>query len=160
MEIKDLRYKLTEIETLLPDSVFVSLNTFERNGKRLGLYLTKRFYHECKKGRVWKNLQMLTALKNARYGFDEKQAMSPGGFDGIFLLTRTHKPKNQMMKKMFDQYIDKPKSGADEVAKALKTSLERLLPVRLVSHHIRLLGLLKQGAEEDTLVLVDYDNTK
>ncbi len=35
-----------------------------------------------------------------------------------------------------------------------------LIPVRLVSHHLRLLGVLKHDEKSDTLVLVDYDDTK
>ena len=31
---------------------------------------------------------------------------------------------------------------------------------RLVSHHMRLLGVLSSSATEDWLVLVDYDDTK
>jgi len=34
------------------------------------------------------------------------------------------------------------------------------IPVRLVSHHLRLLGLLKHDKNEDTLMLVDFDDTK
>jgi len=40
---------------------------------------------------------MLKALKNAAYGFDEKQARSRGGADGIFLLDRHFTPKNEMI---------------------------------------------------------------
>jgi len=160
MPISDFKQQLTEIESQLSDLVFVSLHIFDRNGRKLNFSITKRFYSECKKGKVWKSKQMLTALKNAAYGFDEKHMMSPGGADGIFLLTRTYKPKNQMMTKLFDYYIDKPGSGAGEVADKLGTSLDRLFPVRLVSHHMRLLGLLKQSTEEDILVLVDYDDSE
>ena len=35
-----------------------------------------------------------------------------------------------------------------------------LLPVRLVSHHLRLLGLLRRGETSDTLVLVDCDRSE
>jgi hypothetical protein len=37
--------------------------------------------------------------------------------------------------------------------------VDALLAVRLVSHHLRLLGVLWRGADKDTLVLVDYDDT-
>lgn len=160
MNIKELKQRLKEVEPKLFNSVFVNLHTFERNEKNLTLAITERLMRKCKKGKVWKSPQMLTALKNAGYGFDEQQAMSPGGSDGIFLLTRNYKPKNQMMIKLFERFIDKPGSGAEDIANALDTSLEDLLPVRLVSHHMRLLGLLKKDDHADILVLVDYDDTK
>ena len=65
-----------------------------------------------------------------------------------------------MMIKLFDRIIDKPGIGAEDITKALMTNLEDLLPVRLVSHHMRLLGLLKKNNQADVLVLVDYDDTK
>lgn len=34
------------------------------------------------------------------------------------------------------------------------------MAVRLVSHHMRLLGVLKRDANEDWLILVDIDDTK
>ena len=43
--------------------------------------------------------------------------------------------------------------------KKAETSLPELLPVRLVSHHLRSLGLLMRDLKEDTLVLEDLDNT-
>jgi len=65
-----------------------------------------------------------------------------------------------MMKKLFDQYIDRPNSGIGNVVDQLGTSIDRLIPVRLVSHHMRLLSLLHRQEDKDELVLVDYDNTK
>lgn len=65
-----------------------------------------------------------------------------------------------MMRKLFDQYLDKPNSGVQEVARALDTAIDRLYPVRLVSHHMRLLGVLHRAEHEDWLVLIDYDDTK
>ena len=88
MNIDELKQLLKEVEPKLSDSVFVNLHTFERNEKNLTLAITERLTRKCKKGKVWKSTQMLTALKNAGYGFDEEKAMSPGGSDGIFLLTR------------------------------------------------------------------------
>lgn len=160
MNTNQLKELLKEAEPKLSDSVFVKLHTFKRNEKNLTLAITERLMRKCKKGKVWKSPKMLTALKNAEYGFDEQKAMSPGGSDGIFLLTRNYKPINQMMTKLFDCFIDKPGSGAECIAKALETNLSDLLPVRLVSHHMRLLGLLKKNENEDILVLVDYDDTK
>ncbi|TGN99759.1 hypothetical protein PN36_33795 [Candidatus Thiomargarita nelsonii] len=53
------------------------------------------------------------------YGFDEKQARSRGGADGIFLLDRHFTPKNEMMKKLFDGFLDQPNSGIMDIAAAL-----------------------------------------
>jgi len=160
MNIQELKKLLKEAEPKLPDSVFVNLHTFKRNDKKVTLAITERLMRKCKKGKIWKSPQMLTALKNTEYGFDEQKAMSPGGSDGIFLLTRNYKPINQMMIKLFDRFIDKSGSGAESIAEALETNLSDLLPVRLVSHHMRLLGLLKKDDIADILVLVDYDDTK
>ena len=38
--------------------------------------------------------------------------------------------------------------------------IDDLLPVRLVSHQMRLLGVLYRTREADWLVLVDFDSTK
>ena len=135
------------------------LHTFEGE-RQLRLAMTERLRKIARKGRVWKSKGFLTALKNAAYGFDESRARSRGGADGIFLLDRSFTPPNEMMKKLFERYLDRPERGAAEVAGALGVELPDLLPVRLVSHHMRLLGVLAQQADRDTLVLVDYDDTR
>jgi hypothetical protein len=159
MKLDEIKGLLTAVEPQLPSQAFVAMHTFERNGRRLVLAVTERLCRRCQKGRVWKSKAMLTAIKNAEYGFDPQLARSPGGRDGIFLVTRDYQPPNEMMRKLFGQYLDKPDSGAQVVAEALQVSLSSLVPVRLVSHHLRLLGLLHAGSEHDTLVLVDYDDT-
>jgi len=100
---------------------------------------------------------MLKALKNAAYRFDEKQARSRGGADGIFLLDRHFIPKNEMMKKLFDGFLDQPNSGVMDIATALGVEPSVFLPVRLVSHNLRLLGVLSRAEKEDWLILVDCD---
>ena len=65
-----------------------------------------------------------------------------------------------MMKKVFDRYLDRADGGAQAVAKALGTSVDKLQAVRLVSHHMRLLGVLHSTKAEDWLVLVDWDAEK
>lgn len=160
MQLEEAKKLIESAEPQLADSPLVSIHTFVRDEKPLTLALTERFRRRCKKGRVWKSKVMLTAVKNAQYGFDPQHARSAGGYDGIFLLTRDHKPANEMMRKMFDKFIDKPGSEAGAIAEALGVPLPKLTPARLVSHHMRLLGLLLVGADEDTLVLVDYDDSK
>lgn len=160
MDLKDIKYKIESIENLLPDKTFVVANTFTRNGRPIKVALTERLKRACKRGRVWKSKAFLTAFKNAEYGFDERHAKSPGGSDGIFILTRDYKPKNAMMKKIFDRFLDKDDNEVNTIIDELKTKRESLIPVRLVSHHMRLLGVLTRNKNEDVLVLIDYDDTK
>ena len=160
MTLKEAKKLIELIEPKLGDTPFVVLHVFERDGRKLVLAITDRFRRSCMKGHIWKSKPMLTALKNAEYGFDPYHANSSGGSDGIFILTRDYKPKNEMMRKLFNRFIDKPRSSANIIAEKLGSSLNDLIPARLVSHHMRLLGLLQSSNEEDTLVLVDYDNTK
>jgi hypothetical protein len=65
-----------------------------------------------------------------------------------------------MMTKLFDKFLDKPGSGIQTIAAALDTPVSALLPVRLVSHHLRLLGVLARKESEDRLVLVDCDRSE
>jgi hypothetical protein len=136
------------------------LHVFEREGRRLHVAVTARLHTHARKEGVWRSREMLATLKNAAYGFDEKVARSVGGRDGIFLMDRTFRPANEMMRKLFDQYLDRPGSGAEEVAAALGVPVGELLPVRLVSHHMRLLGVLARRGGEDWLVLVDCDRSE
>jgi len=52
------------------------------------------------------------------------------------------------------QHLHRP---ATRVCVAAGAGLDQIVPVRLVSHHLRLLGLLQRGPQRDLLVLVDYD---
>lgn len=158
MDLAAARAAVDRFEDELDRAPFVVAHVFERDGRELALAFTARARRLCKRGRVWKSKAFLTAVKNASYGFDRRRALSPGGTDGIFLLTRGHRPVNSMMRKLFARFLDKEESGARELASALGTPLEELLPVRLVSHHLRLLGVLRCGDERDTLVIVDYDD--
>lgn len=160
MNLEQLKASVAAVENRLADHPFVVLHSFQRDGRPLRLALTERLRKACKRGRVWQSTAFLTALRNAQYGFDEDKAHSPGGADGIFVLTRTHQPPNEMMRKLFDRFLDRPGSGAEAIAGALGTPLASLIPIRLVSHHLRLLGLLYREDTHDTLVLVDFDDSK
>ena len=103
---------------------------------------------------------MLTALKNAAYGFDPRSPRSRRGADGIFVVDRGFRPVNSMMNKLFSQFIDKPDPLVSVLAGALGSAAEDWVPVRLVSHHMRLLGVLSLAGDEAQLVLVDYDDDK
>lgn len=157
MELSEVQAKLQQIEADLSLSAFSIFHSFCRNERVINVGITMRLKKRALKDRVWKSKAMLKALKNAEYGFDEKQARSRGGFDGIFLIDRHFTPKNEMMKKLFDNFLDQPKSGVMEIATALDIEPSALLPVRVVSHHLRLLGVLYRAETEDWLILVDCD---
>jgi len=160
MDLKEIKKVIESVESKLSEHTFIIAHAFERNGRVLNVALTNRLKKSCKRGRVWKSKAFLTTFKNAEYGFDKNHAKSQGGSDGIFLLTRDYQPKNEMMKKIFDRFLDKPNSEAEAIANELNINMTSLLPVRLVSHHMRLLGVLMKGTTVDTLVLIDYDDTK
>ena len=160
MELAEAKERLKAIEDALPEQPWVVFHTFEREGRPLHLALTARLEKRARKEGVWRSREMFATLKNAVYGFDEELARSVGGRDGIFLLDRTFRPANQMMRKIFNRFLDKPGSGAEELAAALSVSLAELLPVRLVSHHLRLLGVLARKDDADWLVLVDCDKSE
>lgn len=160
LRLKELHARVEEIEARFADSVFVHLVTFERNGRALHVALTEDLRRSALRGRVWNSRAFLTALQNASYGFDEGRPRSSGGSDGLFLVDRDFRPPNTMMRKLFDHYLDSPRSNARAVARELGVPLESLLPVRLVSHRMRLLGVLSKREDGDDLVVVDYDDGK
>jgi len=160
MNLEEASQAIESAERKLRSTGFVVAATFERDGRRIDVCITDSLRRSCRKGRTWKTKPFLTAFKNAEYGFDDKRARSPGGSDGIFEITRGHKPRNDMMKKLFDRYLDRPNSGVSDVLDQLGILADELIPVRLVSHHMRLLGVLNRRDAKDVLVLVDYDDTK
>jgi hypothetical protein len=160
MESAEAKERLKAIEGSLVDVPFVEFHAFEREGRILHLAITARLRKAARKEGVWRSREMLATLKNAAYGFDERKARSVGGRDGIFLMDRTFRPANEMMRKLFDRFLDKPDSSAEELVEALAVPLAELLPVRLVSHHMRLLGILARKEDADWLVLVDCDRSK
>ena len=155
--LAELKCRLTEIEAKLADSTFVVLHTCQTPAGPLRVAVTDRLRRAARKARVWKSTSMLTALKNARYGFRSDRPRSRGGLDGVFRIDRSFRPKNAMMRILFDGLLDKPNSEAPSIAGALSTRVEDLVPVRLVSHHMRLLGVMAPGDPEPTLVLLDLD---
>jgi hypothetical protein len=160
LTLAEIKLLVHAVEERLSEAPFVVVHRFTRDGRVLNLALTERLMRRARKGRVWKTPAFLTALKNAEYGFDDRRARSQGGSDGIFVLDRSFSPPNEMMRKIFDRYLDKPNSGVEEISDALEVEARELLPVRVVSHHMRLLGVLQRQESEDWLVLVDYDDTK
>jgi hypothetical protein len=160
MELAEAKDRLKAIESELIDTPFVEFHAFEREGRTLHVAITERLRKQARKESVWRSREMLATLKNAAYGFNEQRARSVGGRDGLFVMDRTFRPPNEMMNKLFNRFLDKPGSGAEELAAAVGVSLAELLPVRLVSHHLRLLGVLARKNEGDWLVLVDCDRSE
>jgi hypothetical protein len=160
MTLAEVKECVERVEDRLGDHAFVVAWTEERNGRLLHVALTDRLRRLARKGRVWKTPHFLATLRNAEYGYDEAHARSRGGTDGVFLLDRAFHPPNAMMHKLFDRYVDHPESGFDRVAAALHAAPAEFLPVRLVSHHMRLLGVLLRRGPEDWLVLVDFDTSE
>ena len=160
MDIVEAKAYIKNCENKLGETRFTHFHTFQRDERSLRVSITARLKKRSKKEGVWLSKEMLITLLNASYGFDEKQSRCVSGRDGIFLLDRDHRPANAMMRKIFEQFIDKQNSGFLEIADELNQTPESLKPVRLVSHHMRLLGVLSIGSSEDQLVLVDCDRTK
>lgn len=160
MELAEAKVRLKAIEADLATSPFVEFHSFEGKGPQLRLAITERLRKSARKEGVWRSREMLATLKNAAYGFDDEHARSVGGRDGIWIIDRKFRPPNGMMRKLFDGFFDKPGSGAEELATHLGVTLTELLPVRLVSHHLRLLGVLARKDDGDWLVLVDRDRSE
>jgi hypothetical protein len=157
IDLDTARRILDDAIAKLSTADFASAHVFERNGRELELVLTSRFIRMLKRERLLRSKEVLTALKNASYGFDADRARSEGGRDGIYVVDRDYHPPNEMMRKLFDRFIDRANSGIDDVCAHLSGAPEDLVAVRLVSHHMRLLGVLLRRESRDVLVLVDFD---
>ncbi|WP_069963207.1 hypothetical protein [Lacunisphaera limnophila] len=160
MTLEQAQSIIEAVEARLHSGSFVVAHVFERDDRSIHVALTLRLKEKCERIRVWKSRAFLQAFKNAAHGFDPIQSRRRSGKDGIFLLDRDYRPKNEMMRKMFTAFLDREGSGADEIAKHLGVPLQTLKPVRLVAHHGRLLGVLSHQPDADWLVLVDWDDTE
>jgi hypothetical protein len=159
MELAKAKERLKAIDGAFADAPFVLFYTFAPGGRPLHLALTARLRRLARKAGLWGSREMLATLKNAAYGFDDRQARSVGGRDGLFLMDRNFQPANVMMRKLFDRFLDRPDGGVRKLADSLDVHMTDLLPVRLVSHHMRLLGVLARKPDADWLVLVDCDRS-
>jgi hypothetical protein len=160
MDLTEIKERLEEAEATLATQSLVVFADLDTPHGLLSVIITDRLRRKCRKGRVWKSTGMLTTLKNAAYGFDSKMSRSRGGADGIFRMDRGFRPVNSMMKKLFTKFLDKPDDLVAELADALESPSDRWIPVRLVSHHMRLLGVVSLAGGVARLALVDYDNEK
>ena len=160
MDLSELKRQLDHIEASLKSSPIIDLGNFETPVGEITVAITGRFRKRCRRGRVWKSNSMLTALKNVQYGFDPRHSRSRGGADGVFLIDRNWRPPNEMMRKMFDRFLDKPDPLVAVLVERFGVPAGQLIPVRVVSHHLRLLGVLIKREIGANLALVDYDDTK
>lgn len=158
--LEALKTQLRTIQHQLPEHVMLTLMVCTREEHTLHVHLTQRFYKRARKAKMWASKGMLTALKNASYGFDPSNARSRGGADGLFLLDRHFTPANTMMKLMFDGFLDKETQLIEDFAEHLDVPTSAFQAARLVSHHTRLLGLLVQLETYTHFILVDLDHTK
>ncbi len=110
----------------------------------LKVSITERLRRKCRKGRIWKSAAMLTALKNAAYGFDAKAPRSRGG-SGRNILCRPQLSPGPLVPILATELGSPPKDR---------------VPSRLVSHHMRLLGVISLKPNTAHMALVDYDNEK
>lgn len=154
-ELANLQAELAELEPRLAAEPFVNLQPVLRDGRAMHVVLTQRLYRLARRARLWRSPAMVVTLKNAGYGFDPARARSLGGRDGIFLIDRS--VDGPMTRKLYNRFLDRPDSGAAELAAYLAAPLEQLQAVRLVSHHLRLLGVLHRTPAADWLALVDLD---
>jgi hypothetical protein len=160
VELSEVRSKLEIAEGELAETQVALFADFRTPHGALRVSVTDRLRRKSRKSRVWKSPAMLTALKNSSYGFDPKAARSRGGADGIFSVDRSFKPPNAMMSKLFAQFLDKPDPLVEVLVGYLGKPSTEWFTVRLVSHHLRLLGVLAASSSGAHLVLVDYDDDK
>ena len=158
MNKTELRQRLIETENELRNGAPWGLfGEFDTPHGTLDVYLTGRLRRKCRKGGVWRTPPMLTALKNVTYGYDSIGSHSRGGLDGIFRLDRSYSPPNSMMKKVFG-FLDKFDPLVAEIVESFDSIPNDWIPVRIVSHHMRLLGFIL--LDKSTLMLIDFDNDK
>ena len=149
MTLDEWKQKLAGLEGRIAGEPFVHLHTVQRGARPLQVALTERLRRRARREPCWMSVPFLTALKNVEYGFDETKARSLRSRRDLSPRPRLHT----------DRYLDHPRSGVDDVAATLGAPREQLLAARVVSHHMRLLGVLWRGPSADWLVLVDFDDS-
>ncbi len=158
MNLEEIKQLVREKET--DNKILVEFLTTKNNEREQITYFTSILKKNCKKGKVWKSKEFFITLKNLKYGIDYTNFRSKGGKDGIFIIDRNYRPRNNMQKKIFNQFIDKENSGIEQILNELNIPKTEINAVRIVSHHMRLLGIHYEKDNQDIIILVDYDNTK
>ncbi len=156
--VASIAAQLASIEARLKDPESLEcVATFDASLPVLQVLVTGRLLREAKRSEHWRSKHFCATLSNAKYGFDNLQARSRSGKDGIFLMDRELVPSNLMQKKLFDKFLDKPDPLISIICAEFAVKPQELLPVRLVSHNMRLLGLLIASPQVTRLILVDLD---
>ena len=99
---------------------------------------------------------------NVEYNFSWRNQDTGNYFHSINQDGQKRRPSLvcRRLQELFDRFLDKARGGAKKLAAALAVTLADLLPVRLVSHHMQLLGVLARKDDTDWLVLVDCDRSE
>ncbi len=129
--------------------------------RTLRVFLSRHFLRAVVKGRLQRSALLWKALLNVRYGYEPARGNSPGGRDGIFRVTSDFRPANEMQRKLYDGYLERPE-GREELRRFI-SNVDEAHGVRVVSHGLRLLGFVevpRDGSAAMTLVLVDVDVNK
>ncbi len=145
------------METALRESLLVRYGDFVVNERAFSVFLAQKLMKEARKSKVWKSKEFCITLRNIKYGLDPEQSKSKGGRDGIYLLDKGFRPYNEMQRRIFDRFTDKPDSDYMAITEQLNLDRDKTVAVRVVSHHMRIVGIYHKGKTEDTLVLVDVD---
>ena len=69
MDLAVAKEKLQVAEVILNSQPVAYFAEFDTPYGMLKVSITERLRRKCRKGRTWKSAAMLTALKNAAYGF-------------------------------------------------------------------------------------------
>lgn len=122
----------------------------------LTVYLSEPFVKAVRKARLVSSATLWKTLRNLQYGYDPKLAMSPGGRDGIFAVSADFKTRNEMVRKLYDRFFDKP--GGQALLAHYFPDPTAAQGVRVVSHGLRLLGFVAGDTSSGwKLVLIDLD---
>lgn len=160
LQIEDVKSRLAVLESDLTASLLVHYEDFTVNQRSYRVYLCQKLMKQARKNRVWKSKEFCITLRNVKYGLEQDSARSRGGRDGIYLLDQNFKPYNDMQRRIFDQFINNPASDFIAITKELDLSTAHIKAVRVVSHHMRIVGIYHTGVETDTLALVDVDTKR
>ncbi|MEN8907284.1 MAG: hypothetical protein ABF289_15110 [Clostridiales bacterium] len=123
------------------------------------VYLTLSFIKNVSKEKADRDRLFLNALSNIKYGYNKALLNSIGGKDGVFNVYEDYKPKNSMIKKLYDNYINNSKNRK-ELEGYFK--LSNIQGVRIVAHGMRILGFINKTIDNNKtkLVLINVDINK
>ena len=163
-ELQDAAENRSDQATVLATMPFCHINGASEHGPwALQAHLSGPFLRSVKKHRKTVMPLLGKALLNLRFGYEPEVANSPGGRDGIFHVNRDYLPKNAMVRKLYDSFLDTD-VGEAVLRQILGSAANAPQGVRVVSHGMRLLGFVTPdpaGERAFKLVLIDVDiNTR